>query len=89
MNKMDAQYFMVRNSAVVVEWVNKHLIQCMTTYDLPELQHEQIHLQSELDICYPSWANPITIPNGMGAKDIYEITLTKYQEYLTKTEDKN
>lgn len=69
----DALYYVISDRIEVVEWVNKNLIDCMRWQELPELQHETIKLNSELDICYPTWANPITIPNNATGREIVSI----------------
>lgn len=73
MNNMDALYYVISDRIEVVEWVNTNLIDCMRWQELPELQHDAIKLNSELDICYPTWADPITIPNDASAKEIYDL----------------
>lgn len=72
----DALYYVISDRIEVVKWVNDNLIDCMRWQELPELHHETIKLNSEMDICYPTWANPITIPNDISAKEIYD-TCTK------------
>ena len=76
----DALYYVIENRVEVVEWVNTNLIDCMRWQELPELQHDVIKLNSELDICYPTWADPITIPNNLSAQEIYKLC----QKELTK-----
>jgi DNA polymerase-1 len=69
----DSLYFMCRNRLDVLEWVNKNLIECMEWNELPEIQHESVRLEAELELYYPSWADPISIPNGANRKKIKEI----------------
>ena len=66
----DSLYFMCRNRLDVLEWVNKNLIECMQWNELPEIQHESVKLEAELELYYPSWADPIAIPNGASRKEI-------------------
>lgn len=70
----DAIYLQVDDDLEVIEWVNTNLIKCMCTYDdLPELQHDEIKLNSELDIHYPNWATAITLKNNMNQSQIEEV----------------
>lgn len=77
----DAQYMLVRDDADVVEWVNTNLVECMEWQDLPEIQHPDVPLGGELDLFYPSWANSVTIPNGMSAEDIQSHCSKAIDEY--------
>jgi DNA polymerase-1 len=69
----DAQYFMVRDDVEVVKWLNDNLVECMEWQELPEIQHDEVKLGGELDLFYPSWANPVNLPNRISANDIIEI----------------
>ena len=52
----------MKNCPKVVEWVNRALIEEMSWQELPELQHPTVKLGAALDIFYPTWANPVTLP---------------------------
>lgn len=69
----DAIYLMVRNDVDVIKWVNDNLTECMAWQELPELRHDTVKLNAELDIFYPSWAKGITLPNHSSVKQIREI----------------
>lgn len=69
----DAIYLVVRDNAEVVEWVNRELIQSMQWQELPELQHDTVKLGAALDIYWPSWANPITLPNDADRETIFAV----------------
>lgn len=66
----DAIYLMIRDDATVVQWVNDNLIQEMQWQELPEIAHDQVKLGAELDIYYPSWDTPITLPNSLTESEI-------------------
>lgn len=59
----DSQYYLVRNRLGTLKWVNDNLIECMEWNELPEIQHDEVGLGAELEVYYPTWANPISIPN--------------------------
>lgn len=69
----DAIYLMIRNNVNVVKWTNDNLIDCMRWQNLAEIQHNEVHLEAELDLYYPSWANAITLPNKINRNQIKEI----------------
>ena len=66
----DATYLLCRDNPKVVKWVNDNLIQCMRWQELPELEHDIVKLGAELDLYWPSWADALTLPNGISENDI-------------------
>ena len=77
----DSLYFMIRNKIGCVEWVNLNLIECMQWNELPEIQHDTVKLEAEMEIYYPDWSNPISIPNNATGPRIKSII----REALTPT----
>lgn len=73
----DAIYLYWEDSIEVTLWVNQHLIECMAWNELPELQHESIKLSSALDVAFPTWADPVTIPNRATKAELIETLLTE------------
>lgn len=78
----DAIYLLVRDDIRVIEFVNKHLIKQMQWQELPEIQHDTVKLGAELDIFWPSWADPITLPNDASTDKIRELCTEHYQVKL-------
>ena len=66
----DAIYVLVRNNPAAVKFVNDNLIECMAWKGLPEISDPRIPLPAELDLYYPNWAKPITLPNGLQEAEI-------------------
>jgi len=66
----DAQYYLIKNDLYCLKWVNDNLIDCMTNIELEEIYHPTVKLEAELEIYYPSWADPIPIHNGASESDI-------------------
>jgi DNA polymerase-1 len=71
----DSLYFMVRNRLDILEWLNNNLIECMEWNELPEIQHETVKLRAELEVYYPSWSDPIKIPNKASRQTIKNILI--------------
>ena len=71
----DAIYLMVRDDVRVVEWVNRNLIDEMKWQELPEIQHPTVKLGAALDLFYPDWSNPITLPNNATSEEILEVCI--------------
>ena len=77
----DAIYLVIDNDLELVEWVNTNLIKCMNWQELPEIKHNKVKIEAEMDIHYGSWKNPITIPNNATVDEIVKVC-TNYEENL-------
>ena len=58
----DAGYYLVRDNAEVVHFANQGITEAMSWQELPEIQHNQVKLGAQLDLFWPDWAHPITLP---------------------------
>jgi len=59
----DAIYLMIKDDLRVLKFVNDNLVEEMSWQELPEIQHDEVKLGAELDVCYQGWHQAITIPN--------------------------
>lgn len=71
----DAIYLIMRDDIEVVEWVNRELIKSMQWQELPEIKHDQVKLGAALDLFWPDWAHPITLPNNADQSTIKQLCL--------------
>lgn len=71
----DAIYLIMRDDIEVVEWVNRELIKSMQWQELPEIKHDQVKLGAALDLFWPDWAHPITLPNDADQNTIKKVCL--------------
>ena len=77
----DASYYVTNDDVEAVLFVNKHLITEMQWQEDPLIAHDRVKIGAELDIAYPSWAYPFTIPNGADEETIYALK-DKHMAYL-------
>jgi DNA polymerase-1 len=80
----DSQYYMVKNNLDLLKWVNDNLIDCMSWNQLPEIYHPQVGLGAELEIFFPSWADPIGIPNNASVTDIHDLLKRSISDAISK-----
>jgi DNA polymerase-1 len=74
----DAIYPLIKDDIEVMEWANRELIRSMRWQELPEIQHPTVKLGAALDVFWPDWAHPTTLPNDADQKTILEVcTATK------------
>ena len=78
----DAIYLIVKDDAEVVAWVNKELTEAMSWQELPEIQHPTVKLGAQLDIFWPDWAHPITLPEKATEAEIINICAIAKQKHL-------
>lgn len=78
----DAGYLLFRDDPALVEWVNKNYIQQMRWQDHPEIWHPTVKLGAALDIFWPAWHNPITLPNDADQATIIKVCTEAREEYL-------
>jgi DNA polymerase-1 len=69
----DAIYVLIKDDIEVVEWANRELINAMRWQELPEIQHPTVKLGAALDIFWPDWAHPTTLPNDASQEKILEV----------------
>lgn len=60
----DAQYYMVRDNAETVLYVNEHLVKAVQWQEHPEIQHDKVKLGGNLSLFWPDWSSEIEIPNN-------------------------
>lgn len=80
----DAIYLLIKDEIEVVDWANIELIKSMQWQELPELQHNTVKLGAALDLFWPSWAHPHTLPNNTSIKEIISISKKAKADYLNK-----
>jgi len=69
----DSQYYMVRNHLGCLHWVNENLVECMEWCDLDAIRHDKVGIGSQLEVYWPSWADPIKIPNRVSIREMKEL----------------
>jgi DNA polymerase-1 len=73
----DAQYYLIKDEAWVLEWLNTNLVREVTWQNHPDIYHDQVKLSGKVSVFYPSWAQAYTIPNNASYGEIgailYEI----------------
>ena len=70
----DSIYLDIPNDLECLDWVNRHLITAMENISgCPELEHPEVKLGAELEVCISSWAETITLPNNSSKEEIYQL----------------
>ncbi|UKL14797.1 DNA polymerase I [Stenotrophomonas phage C121] len=80
----DAQYYLIRESIYVLNWVNEHLVKAVEWQDHDDIRHPDVKLGGDLSLFHPTWAEEIVIPNGAKDQAIYDAI----DKELAKREEK-
>lgn len=83
----DAIYAIIKDDVEVMEWANRELTKSMAWQKLPELQHPTVKINAALDIFWPSWAEPTTLPVDADKATILALcaaTKAKYHKELNE-----
>ena len=69
----DCTYFLVRDDADIVLWLNKNLVKCVQWQDDSVIADDTVHLGGELSLFSPSWAHEITVPNHCSKEELFNV----------------
>lgn len=59
----DAGYYIIKQDLECLKFANDGIVDAMSWQDLPDIRHDEVKLGADLDLFYPSWATPCTLPN--------------------------
>lgn len=80
----DAQYFLVKDDAETLLWMNKHLVEETSWQEDPAISHPEVHLGGEVSIFYPDWAHECVIPNDVNSYTQLSTVINDYLKELKK-----
>lgn len=80
----DAQYFLVKDDADVLLWMNRHLVKEVSWQEDPAIYHPEVHLGGEVSIFYPDWSKELTIPNNVNSYTQLSTVINDYLKELKK-----
>lgn len=66
----DCLYLVIRDDLETVNFVNKYLVKAIRWQEDPAIKHDKVHLEGELSIFYPTWANELVLPNNASLDDL-------------------
>jgi DNA polymerase-1 len=69
----DAGYYLIKDDPEVVAFANQAITEAMRWQDLPEIQHPDVKIFANLDLFWPDWSNPITLPETATEQEIINL----------------
>lgn len=77
----DAGYYILEQNLSCLKFANDGIVDAMSWQDLPEIAHDKVKLGADLDLFYPSWANPCTLPNAANEDELKAICNAHAEKY--------
>lgn len=78
----DSCYYLIKNNVELIAWFNKLVVKESLWQNHPEIYHPQVGLGGQLDIFYPNWATPVTLPTDISEDGL--VTLIKSHQSNSK-----
>jgi DNA polymerase-1 len=69
----DAFYMLMKDDIESLSFTNKYLVEAVQWQDHPDIWHDQVKLNGEVSVFYPTWADEIVIPNNISDDEIVEV----------------
>jgi len=67
----DAQYYLVRDNASVLNWFNQNIVECVQWQKHPDIKHPDVKLSGAVSVFYPTWAEEHKLQNDASYDDVY------------------
>lgn len=80
----DCNYYLIRNNASLISWFNSVVREEAEWNDHPDIYHDEVGLGGDLDIFYPSWATPLTLPADVTQESLVQL-VQRHLESLDAT----
>lgn len=58
----DCCYYLAKNAISTIETLNRLCVKAASWQEHPNIAHDTVHLHGNLDLFYPDWSHPITLP---------------------------
>lgn len=76
----DASYYMVKNDAEIITWFNKVVTEEARWQNHPDIAHPLVGLEGQLDLYFPSWATPLTLPENLNQEELINLCINHIKE---------
>ena len=64
---------MVQNDIQTILWLNQVVTEEAKWQNHPVIQHDQVGLEGQLDLFFPDWSNPITLPEKLTEPELISL----------------
>lgn len=71
----DACYYMIKNDAEIITWFNKVVTEEAKWQNHPIIEHPLVGLEGQLDLFFPSWATPLTLPEDLNQEELINLCI--------------
>ena len=78
---------MVRNKAHIVAWLNNVIVEEAKWQNHPVIEHPEVGLSANMDIFYPTWADPNGLPDKINSLELIKLMNSKVNSNDTSKPD--
>ena len=78
----DASYYLIRNDVSLLTWFNKEIVKEAYWNEHPDIYHPEVGLGGQLDIFYPDWSTPLTLPEDCTEEQLIKLA-TEHKKGLS------
>ena len=76
----DCCYYMIKNDAEIITWFNKVVTEEARWQNHPDIAHPLVGLEGQLDLYFPSWATPLTLPENLNQEELINLCINHVKE---------
>ena len=76
----DSCYYMIKNNAEIITWFNKVVTEEARWQNHPDIAHPLVGLEGQLDLYFPSWATPLTLPEDLNQEELINLCINHVKE---------
>lgn len=80
----DALYYLVKDDADSILWLNEHLVKAISWQEDPAIAHDKVKLEGELSIFFPDWSHECGVPNNVKTVEELSKIIQDYLESLSQ-----
>ena len=78
----DACYYMIKNDAEIITWFNKVVTEEARWQNHPDIAHPLVGLEGQLDLYFPSWATPLTLPEKLNQEELINLCINHVKNLI-------
>lgn len=78
----DASYYLIKNDVSLLTWFNREVVKEAYWNNHPDIYHPEVGLGGQLDIFYPDWSTPLTLPENCTEEQLIELA-TQHKKSLS------
>lgn len=71
----DCCYYLVKNDVTTIKTLNDLCVKAAGWQEHPDIAHDTVHLHGNLDLFFPNWATPLTLPEECSEEELEQLCI--------------